>query len=182
MIGILQATEAIKLVTSIGEPMAGRLLLFDALAMSFRTIQVRRDPACPSCGASGNGTLVDYDNLCGTVAEAHDASAEEGRSVLPVELEERLARGDDIDLVDVREEYEWEMGRIPGARLVPLAKLDAELDSFRRGREIVIYCKSGSRSLQAARHLGSFGIANVLNLTGGILRWREDVDGTIPLY
>jgi Rhodanese-related sulfurtransferase len=159
--------------------MAGRLLLFDALAMTFRTIQVRRDPACPSCGASRNGTLVDYEHLCEADVEA---SAEEVRSVLPVELEERLARGDDIDLVDVREEYEWEMGRIPGARLVPLAKLDAELDSFRRRPEIVIYCKSGVRSLHAARHLASFGIANVLNLTGGILRWRQDVDGTIPLY
>ena len=177
-IGLLQATEAIKIVTSIGETMAGRLLLFDALAMSFRTIQLRADPACPSCGTSRTGTLIDYEQLC----SAGDARSEDIRSVLPAELEERLARGDDIDLVDVRERYEWDTGRIAGARLVPLAALDRELDSFREGREIVIYCKSGARSLQAARQLASSGISNVSNLTGGIARWREDVDAAMPVY
>jgi adenylyltransferase/sulfurtransferase len=178
-IGLLQATEAIKIVTLIGEPMAGRLLLFDALAMSFRTIQLRPDPACPSCGISRTGTLIDYEQLCGASV---DPSTEDVRVMLPVDLEERLARGDDIDLVDVRERYEWDTGRIAGARLVPLATLDRELDSFRRGREIVIYCRSGARSLQAARHLAFSGISNVSNLTGGIVRWREDVDAAMPVY
>ena len=178
-IGMLQATEAIKLVTSMGQPMTGRLLLFDALAMSFRTIQLKRDPDCPSCGGPGHPTLVDYEQLCGA---SSDSSEEEVRSILPAQLEDRLERGDDIDLVDVRERYEWEIGRIAGARLVPLATLDDELESFRRRREIVIYCKSGVRSLEAARRLASFGIDNVSNLAGGILRWREDVDQDIPLY
>jgi len=178
-IGLLQATEAIKIVTSSGEPMYGRLLLFDALAMSFRTIQLRPDPACPSCGTSRSGKLIDYEQLCGVGV---DEVADDVGSILPSELEGRLARGDDIDLVDVREQYEWDAGRISGARLVPLATLDDALDSFRGGREIVIYCRSGARSLHAARHLASLGVPRVSNLTGGIVRWREDVDAAMPVY
>ena len=180
VIGTLQAAEAIKLVAGIGDPLIGRLLLFDALAMNFRTIQLRRDPDCPSCGASRSGTLVDYDLLCGVGVENEPPA--QIRSISPLELAQRLARGDDIDLVDVREEFEWEIARIPGARLVPLAHISRDIDSFGAKRETVLYCKTGARSLQAARQLASAGVGNIVNLTGGIVRWREDVDGTLPSY
>jgi Rhodanese-related sulfurtransferase len=201
IIGTLQATEAIKLIAGIGEPLVGRLLLFDALAMSFRTIALRRDPDCPSCGTSRSGALVDYDRFCGVGAEndpngpgkTGEAKKEGGRerngeavppirSITPLELAQRLAHGDDIDVVDVREEFEWEIARIPGARLVPLAQISREKDSFAPTRETVLYCKTGVRSMQAARQLASAGAGNLANLTGGIVRWREDVDATLPLY
>lgn len=201
IIGTLQATEAIKLVAGIGDPLIGRLLLFDALAMSFRTIALRRDPDCPGCGTSRSGTLMDYDRFCGAgaendadgVGETTPARNEDGRarkaetvppirSITPLELAQRLAHGDDIDVVDVREEFEWEIGRIPGARLVPLSQLSRETDSFAPNRETVLYCKTGVRSMQAARQLASAGAGNLANLAGGIVRWREDVDPTLPLY
>jgi adenylyltransferase/sulfurtransferase len=199
IIGTLQATEAIKLIAGIGDPLVGRLLLFDALTMNFRTITLRRDPDCPSCGASRSGTLVDYDLLCGVGGENAPRGDGEGiasdgdrapnneratqiRSISPLELAQRLARGDDIDLVDVREEFEWEIARIPGARLVPLAHISRDIDSFGAKRETVLYCKTGARSLEAARQLASAGLGNIVNLSGGIVLWREDVDGTLPSY
>jgi molybdopterin/thiamine biosynthesis adenylyltransferase/rhodanese-related sulfurtransferase len=173
IIGTLQATEAIKLVVDIGEPLVGRLLLFDALAMTFRTIELRRDPECPACGASARGTLVDYDLAC-------DANAV--RSIAPLELAARLDRGDDIDVVDVREPYEWEIARLDGARLVPLGQLELEIESFDPARDTVVYCKTGRRSEQAAQKLAGAGIRNVFNHAGGVGRWRGEVDPTLPLY
>lgn len=173
IIGTLQATEAIKLITGIGEPLVGRLLLFDALAMTFRTIELRRDPDCPSCGSSARGTLVDYDLAC-------DVNAV--RSIAPLELAARLDRGDDIDVVDVREEYEWEIARLDGARLVPLGQLELEMESFDAARDTVVYCKTGRRSELAAQKLAGAGIRNVFNLDGGVVRWRGEVDPTFPQY
>ncbi|MDP9177465.1 MAG: molybdopterin-synthase adenylyltransferase MoeB [Gemmatimonadota bacterium] len=173
IIGTLQATEAIKLIADIGEPLVGRLLLFDALAMSFRTVELRRDPDCPSCGASARGTLVDYDLEC-------DANAV--RSIAPLELAARLDRGDDVDIVDVREPYEWEIARLDGARLVPLGQLELEMESFDPARDTVVYCKTGKRSEQAAQILAGAGIRNVFSLDGGVVRWRGEVDPTFPQY
>jgi adenylyltransferase/sulfurtransferase len=178
IIGSLQAAEAIKLVTGLGEPLAGRLLLFDALTMSFRTIQLRRDPSCPTCGTSRTTTLVDYEEICAIEEPRRD----DIRSIEPLELARLLDRGEDIDVVDVREEYEWNIGRLPGARLIPLGKIPSEVESFDPHRETVLYCKSGVRSLHAARQLMSAGIGNVVNLSGGIVRWREEVDPNLPEY
>ena len=198
IIGTLQATEAIKLIAGIGDPLIGRLLLFDALAMSFRTIELRRDPECPSCGISRSDTLVDYDATCEANVEEIDGNGAQMRStddprpepvraegiasITPVELAERLARRDELDLVDVREPYEWQIARIPGARLVPLGQLLDDLGTFDAAREIVLYCKTGVRSLHAARQLASAGIPRVVNLEGGIVRWRDDVDQSLPRY
>lgn len=182
IIGTLQATETIKLIAGIGEPLVGRLLLVDALATSFRTIELRRDPDCPSCGASRSDQLVDYDQICGVSDEAPAAAQNGVRSIAPLELAERIARGDDIDIVDVREEYEWDIARIPGARLVPVGQIEDELESFSSSRDTVLYCKTGVRSAHAARQLAAAGFVTVLNLAGGIVRWREDVDPTIPPY
>jgi adenylyltransferase/sulfurtransferase len=190
IIGTLQATEAIKLVTGIGEPLIGRLLLFDALAMSFRTIALRRDPDCPSCGKSPNGTLVDYDRLCevgGDDARNGERTGNGGltppiQTITPLELASRLERGEDVDVVDVREEFEWDIARIPGARLVPLGRIAQEINSFDADREIVLYCKTGVRSMYAAGQLAASGLRRLANLDGGIVRWREDVDPALPSY
>ncbi|MEO7501356.1 MAG: molybdopterin-synthase adenylyltransferase MoeB [Gemmatimonadaceae bacterium] len=173
VIGTLQATEAIKLIAGIGEPLVGRLLLFDALATTFRTIELRRDPECPSCGASAPGGLIDYDLAC---------ESDGVRSIAPLELAARLDRGDDIDVVDVREPYEWEIARLDGARLVPLGQLELEMESFDPMRDTVVYCKTGRRSAQAAEKLADAGIRNVFNLDGGVVRWRDEVDPTFPQY
>lgn len=194
IIGTMQATECIKLIAGIGDALVGRLLLVDTLAMSFRTIELHSDPECPSCGTSRRNELTDYEQVCGpsgdsaAVAAANGAeraargATEDIPSITPLELAARLARGDDLDIVDVREQYEWDIARLEGARLVPLGRIDFELDSFSSGRETVLYCKSGVRSAQAAHHLAGVGIRNVFNLAGGIVRWRRDVDPTLPGY
>jgi molybdopterin/thiamine biosynthesis adenylyltransferase/rhodanese-related sulfurtransferase len=198
IMGTLQATESIKLITGLGEPLVGRLMLFDALSMTARVIELRRDESCPGCGTSRRGTLVDYDLVCGPETDrpasdmvasgagngsgAPENTTERIRSISPRELAELLDRGADIDLVDVREEYEWNIARIPGARLVPLGRLSVELKTFRPEGETVLYCKSGVRSMYAAEQLASAGVSNVANLSGGILRWREDVDPDLPSY
>lgn len=175
IIGILQATEAIKLLTGIGEPLVGRLLLFDALTMNFRKIELRRDRDCPSCGANRSGKLVDYEQLCG-VAEERVAS------IAAQELADILQKGEPVDLVDVREEYEWNIAHIPGARLVPLGRITDEVSSFEADRKIILYCKTGIRSMRAADQLVTAGFGNVGNLTGGIERWREEIDPSLPSY
>ncbi len=181
IIGTLQATEAIKLITGIGEPLIGRLLLFDALAMSFRTITLRRDPDCPSCGANRVKELIDYEVFCGV--SGNGASREEKiQSIAPQELADLLQRGEDVDLVDVREEYEWNIAHIPGSRLVPLGRIADEIESFEPKGKTILYCKSGVRSMHAAEQLVAAGLDNVVNLTGGIARWREEVDASIPKY
>jgi adenylyltransferase/sulfurtransferase len=178
IIGTMQATEAIKLVTDTGEPMIGRLLLFDALTMNFRTVALRRDPECPSCGSAATRTLIDYDRLCGIT----DDMSSEIPELTPRELADLLACGETIDVVDVREEYEWNVGRIPGARLVPLSRFANELPTLDGSNEIVLYCKTGVRSLYAAQQLAAAGVSNVANLTGGIVRWREEVDPDLPQF
>jgi adenylyltransferase/sulfurtransferase len=181
IIGSLQATEAIKIVTRIGEPMSGRLLLFDALTMNFRTVALRRDPTCPGCGSNRSSTLVDYERLCG-IEPDRSSSRDAIRSIEPADLARILQSGGDVDVVDVREEYEWNIARIPGARLVPLRTLEDKIDSFDPERATVIYCRTGARSMRAAQLLASAGVGNVSNLTGGIVRWRRDVDPDLPEY
>ena len=175
IIGTLQATEAIKLITGIGDPLIGRLLLFDALTMSFRTIALRRDGDCPSCGARRSDELIDYEQLCGI-------SEERVASIAPHELADILEKGEAVDLVDVREKYEWNIAHLPGARLVPLGQIADEVGSFDPARKTILYCKTGVRSMHAAEQLVSAGIGNVANLTGGIVRWREEIDPSIPAY
>jgi adenylyltransferase/sulfurtransferase len=181
IVGTVQATEVIKLILGIGEPLIGRLLLIDALEMKFRSIELRRDPDCPSCGEGRSPALVDYERECDPAATAR-VTAEAVAGILPHELSERIARGVDIDIVDVREPYEWLIARIPGARLIPLGDIEENVESFDPKRETVLYCKSGVRSLVAAERLREAGIVSVLNLTGGIMRWREEVDPSIPIY
>ncbi len=180
LVGMIQATEVVKLVTGIGEPLVGRLVLVDALRMQFRTVKVRRDPSCPACGTREIRALADYEQLCGTSGVADDLDGIP--AITPPELQARLHRGDDVDLVDVRERHEWEICRIGGARLAPLSSFAEALRTIDSGRDVVLYCKNGARSAQAVRRLQTAGFRRVWNLAGGILRWSADVDPTVPRY
>ena len=180
IMGSIQASETIKLITGAGAPLVGRLLLFDALAMRFRTMEVRRDPECPMCGTREIRELVDYEAWCGAAPSAEKEQVV--GEITPVELSDRIARGDDLELLDVREPYEWAIARLPGARHIPLGSLHARLESLDPRRETIVYCKSGMRSMAAASQLAAAGFAKVANLSGGISRWSADVDSSVPKY
>jgi sulfur-carrier protein adenylyltransferase/sulfurtransferase len=183
LVGTIQATETIKLIVGVGEPLKGRLLLIDTLGMQFRTVNVRKDPTCPACGTREIQSLIDYEQFCGVrTAEAEPRAVGGFVEVSPRELQGRLSRGEELQLIDVREQFEWDIARIPGARLVPLATLPDVVATLDRDREVVVYCKGGSRSRAAASHLADEGFSRVTNLTGGILRWQAEVDPTLPRY
>jgi adenylyltransferase/sulfurtransferase len=177
LIGVIQATEVLKLVLGAGDALIGRLLLVDALRMQFRTLRLERDPECPACGTRTLQTLIDYEAFCG-IRGGEDSVPE----IAPRELAARFASGDRPLLLDVREPREWEMARIEGARLIPLGTLAREIPSLDRDAEIVVMCKSGVRSANAARQLRDAGFRRVLNLAGGIKRWSADVDPSVPTY
>ncbi|MFL5576821.1 MAG: molybdopterin-synthase adenylyltransferase MoeB [Gemmatimonadaceae bacterium] len=190
LVGMVQATETVKLVLGLGEPLVGRLLLVDALRMSFRTIELRRDPECPACGTREIRALIDYEEFCGLKASggARDAARAEERQeggvreITARELAARLASGDDFDLIDVREPYEHQIARIPGGRLVPLRTLADTAPALDRSREIVLLCHHGVRSAAAAEYLHGLGFRNVANLVGGIDAWSDEVDPAVRKY
>ena len=174
LLGTIQATEALKIVTGIGDPLVGRLLLVDALAMQFQTLKVRRDPSCPACGTRSIRELRDETFAC-------ESSASGGLvpEITPGELAERVRRGDLLTLLDVREQHEWAVSRIPGSRLAPLSRLGEELAHLDPAVELVVYCRSGVRSQTAGQQLRAAGFARVSSLAGGILRYGADVDPTL---
>jgi adenylyltransferase/sulfurtransferase len=183
IVGTIQATETLKLLLGIGEALIGRLLLIDALGARFRTMRLERDPACPACGTREIRELIDYDEFCsgrsnGAAAESDTAV----REITPADLAARMARGEALDLIDVREPWEWEVARIPGARLVPLGTLAGAIDALDRNRDIVLHCHKGIRSARAVQQLQAAGVTRVWNLAGGIARWSDDVDATVPRY
>jgi sulfur-carrier protein adenylyltransferase/sulfurtransferase len=179
LVGLVQATETVKLLAGIGEPLVGRLLLVDALSMEFRTVKLRKNPRCPACGTREIRELIDYQQFCGIRGEDET----EGVPTMTVaELDERRRSGAALDLVDVREPHEWDIGRIEGARLAPLSSFADALRTFDSARDVVLYCKSGQRSAKAARQLQQAGFRRVWNLQGGILRWSEEIDPTVPRY
>ncbi len=180
LVGVIQATETVKYIAGIGESLAGRLLLVDALAMQFRTVKLSKDPRCPACGTRELKALVDYEQFCGIRGQVDDTAGVP--AITPRELEARRARHDDFDLVDVREPHEWDICRIEGARLAPLSSFAESLRTLDSAREVVLYCRSGVRSARALKQLQAAGFRRVWNLTGGILRWSDDVDPTIPKY
>ncbi len=180
IIGTIQATEGIKLLLGRGEPLIGRLLLFDALAMRFRELKLRKDPGCPICGDRPTiHAPIDYEAFCGLEAPALHP---EEWDVSPRELKARLERGDRLVLLDVRSPQEWEICRLPEARLLPADDLPGRVQELDSGDEIVVYCKAGIRSAQAVRFLKDAGFARPRNLQGGILAWADQVDGNVPKY
>lgn len=190
LVGTIQATETIKLILGIGDSLAGRLLLIDALSMQFRTVRIAKDPACPACGTRTITGLIDYDEFCGVRGGAIENSSEEDstvsansvREITPTELAAALQRGDDFQFIDVREPYEAEIAAIPGATLMPLGSVPTAMHTLDKARRVVVMCRSGKRSLDAARQMHAAGFLHVENLTGGILRWSDDVDGTVAKY
>ena len=181
LVGTIQATEAIKVLLGLGDTLVGRLLTIDALTMAFRTIEVRPDPECPACGTHEITELIDYEEFCNS-ANAGGENRSEVKEIQPVQLAERLATGEELEIIDVREPFEWEIGHIPGARLVPLNRIADEIPRLDKRRETILYCKVGVRSRFAAEQLADAGLSEVRNLTGGILRWIDEVDPTMTRY
>ena len=179
LVGTIQATEAIKILLRLGDTLVGKLLTIDVMKMSFRTLAIQKDPDCPACGTHEITELIDYDGFC-SGAGAHAPSAIQ--EIQPSQLALRLKEGERLEIIDVREPYEWEIGHIPGARLVPLASIAEEIPRLDKGRETILYCKVGARSMHAARQLADAGVSEVRNLAGGILRWIDEVDPTMARY
>ncbi len=187
MIGIIQATEAIKIILGVGEPLIGRFLIYDALKMRFRELKLRKDPECPVCGTNPTVTrLIDYEQFCGLRPEPHAAQATgavvSDTEITPVELKKRIDAGDKLFVLDVREPNEYQINRIPGSTLIPLGELPRRYQELPTDVEIIAHCKMGGRSAKAQDFLKSVGITNVKNLKGGILEWVDKVDPSQPKY
>jgi molybdopterin/thiamine biosynthesis adenylyltransferase/rhodanese-related sulfurtransferase len=183
-IGSIQVTEAIKLLTGIGEPLAGRLMIYDALEMSYRTVRVRKDPECAVCGKNPTITeLIDYDAFCGAVsADAQQAAS--GSTITATDLKGMLDRDDNIFLVDVREPNEYEIVSIPGATLIPKDQFltGAALEKLPQDKQIVLHCKSGVRSAECLAIVKGAGYADAVHVGGGVLAWVSQVDPSLPTY
>ena len=181
-IGLIQATETVKLILGIGEPMVGRLLLYDALAMRFRELKLRKNPECPVCGEHPTVTrLIDYQQFCGIPSQPAAEAAIEG-DIDPVEVKAKIDRHDPFLLIDVREPHEYQIGNIPYARLIPLGELPKRLNELNPADEIVAHCKSGMRSAKAVALLKQAGFRKVRNMKGGILAWSDKVDPSVQKY
>jgi adenylyltransferase/sulfurtransferase len=181
LIGCIQATEAVKLLLGQGSPLVGRLLLYDALQMSFREFKVRRNPKCPMCGEQPTiKQLIDYEQFCGVRGEAPVAAA--GGETTVEELKARLDRGEEVFILDVRNPPEVQICRIPGSVLIPLPSLPQRFGELDREREMVVHCKSGARSQQAIQFLRQQGFQKLKNLKGGILAWADRIDPTMSKY
>jgi molybdopterin/thiamine biosynthesis adenylyltransferase/rhodanese-related sulfurtransferase len=183
LLGVIQATEVIKLILGQGEPLIGRLLLADALNMKFRELKLRKNPDCPVCGTHPTvKKLIDYQQFCGIFPEEKPAAVQNGiPQITPVELKRRLDAGEEVFVLDVREPHEYQIVNI-GAPLIPLGDLPNRVNELDPNREIVIHCKSGGRSQRAAEFLKQSGFKNVVNLAGGITAWATDVDPKLPKY
>ncbi len=181
-IGSIQVTEAIKLLTGVGDPLVGRLMVYDALEMSYRTVTVHKDPECPICGKNPTVTeLIDYDAFCGTVSDAGAAAAADSTITAP-ELKAMFDRGEDFLLVDVREPAEYDIVRIPGSVLIPKGELAGRLSSLPQDKPVVLHCKTGVRSAEALAVLKGAGFASARHVQGGVTAWATQVDRSLPTY
>ena len=183
-IGLIQATEAVKLILDIGEPLVGRLLLYDALGMRFRELKLRKNPECPACGEHRTITkLIDYQQFCGIPqhSPAQETKVNEGE-IEVTEVKAKLDRGDRFVLIDVREPHEYRICSIAGAKLIPLGEFPQHVGEFDPEADIVIHCRSGVRSAKACGILRQAGFQRVRNMRGGILAWSDQVDPSVPKY
>lgn len=183
-IGTLQASEALKLILGIGDPLIGTLLLYDALSMSFEQVHLKKNPHCRICSDEPEITeLIDYEAFCGAPwfdrQESHLASEWE---IEPIELAERLQRGERIRLIDVREPHELEISHLEGAEVIPLGSLAAQMDQLDNTEHIVLLCKTGTRSARALELLAGAGFRKLKNLRGGINAWAQEIDPSLPIY
>jgi sulfur-carrier protein adenylyltransferase/sulfurtransferase len=181
-VGSIQVTEAIKVLTGIGDPLVGRLMIYDALEMTYRSVKVRKDPECPLCGKNPTITeLIDYEAFCGAVSEEAQQAAV-GSTITALELKDMQDRGDSLLLVDVREPAEWEIVRIPGAVLIPKGDLPSKLAELPQDKPVVMYCKTGVRSAETLALLKNAGFADAKHVQGGISAWATQVEKTQPIY
>jgi sulfur-carrier protein adenylyltransferase/sulfurtransferase len=183
-IGSIQVNEAIKIMTGVGEPLAGRLMIYDALEMSYRTVRVRKDPECPVCGKNATITeLIDYEEFCGTVSEDAQRAAS-GSTITATELKAMLDADEKIFLVDVREPNEYEIVSIPGSVLIPKDQFlsGAALERLPQDRRIVLHCKSGARSAECLAVVKNAGFSDAVHVGGGVLAWVSQVDPSLPTY
>ncbi len=181
-IGVIQATETVKLILGVGKPLVGRLVLYDALQMHFRELKLRKDPQCPICGENRTiHELIDYNQFCG-ISEEPASTLPTDWEMDPTELKAALDGKEDLYLLDVRETHEWDICQIPGAHLIPLGQLPSRLNELDTADNIVAYCRSGVRSGKAVDLLKKAGFRKIKNLTGGILAWSDKVDPTVPKY
>src|ERR1035437_2236776 len=182
IIGAIQAMETIKLILGSGDPLVGRLLLFDALAMRFRELKLHKNPACPLCGEHRTITkLIDYEEFCGIRGEEAPPMTNGIPEITPKELKARLDRGDDIFILDVREPHEFQICNLQG-KLIPLGELPRRVSELDSSHEMVVHCRSGKRSADAIQFLQKAGFKKLLNLKGGILAWSDEVDPSMPKY
>ncbi len=183
-IGSIQVNEAIKVITGIGEPLVGRLMIYDALEMTYRSVKVRKDPECPVCGKNPTVTeLIDYDAFCGAVSEeAQEAAA--GSTITAQQLKEMQDNGENIFLVDVREPNEYEIVSIPGATLIPKGEFlsGAALERLPQNQRIVLHCKSGARSAECLAIVKNAGFSDAVHVGGGVLAWINQIDPSLPAY
>jgi adenylyltransferase/sulfurtransferase len=183
LIGCIQATEAVKLLLGQGEPLIGRLMLYDALQMNFREFKVRRDPKCPMCGDHPTITqLIDYDQFCGVRGVETPIAAVSGGEMTVEELKKRLDRGEEVFILDVRNPEEIQICRILGSTVIPLPSLPQRVGELDPDREMIVHCKSGVRSQKAIHFLREQGFTKLVNLKGGILAWAEKIDPAMPKY
>jgi adenylyltransferase/sulfurtransferase len=184
-IGTIQATETVKLILGIGEPLIGRLLLYDALGMSFREMKLRKDPNCPVCGENPTVTeLIDYQEFCGVPQAQAAESVDELPEITVGELKEKLDAGEEVAVLDVREPHEYEVANLEaqGAKLIPLGELPNRLSELNQNDKVAVYCKTGGRSAKAVKILQDAGFGNVYNVEGGITAWSEEIDPSVPRY
>jgi len=184
LVGVIQATEVIKLILGKGSPLIGRLLLVDALGMRFRELKLRKNPECPVCGENPTvKELIDYEHFCGIVPESKEEKAiKNGIPQLGVkELKQRIDAGEEVFILDVREPYEYQIAQI-GGKLIPQNDIPQRLAEIPRDREIVVQCRSGARSQKIAEFLRQSGYAQVVNLAGGILAWSDEIDPKVQKY
>ncbi|ASU86099.1 adenylyltransferase/sulfurtransferase MoeZ [Nocardiopsis gilva YIM 90087] len=183
-VGSIQVNEAIKLLAGFGDPLVGRLMIYDALEMSYRAVKVRKDPECPLCGKNPTITeLIDYEEFCGAVSdEAEEAAA--GSTITAAELKKMMDDGEDFQLVDVREKNEYEIVNIPGAVLIPKGEfLNGEaFAKLPQDKKLVLHCKSGGRSAEALAAAKGAGFSDAVHLGGGVLAWVHQVDPSLPTY
>jgi sulfur-carrier protein adenylyltransferase/sulfurtransferase len=183
-IGSIQVTEAIKLITGVGDSLAGRLMIYDALEMNYRTVRIRKDPECAICGKNPSITqLIDYEAFCGVVSEDAQQAAS-GSTITATELKGMLDNGDNIFLVDVREPNEYEIVSIPGSVLIPKDQFltGAALERLPQDKRIVLHCKSGARSAEALAVVKNAGFSDAVHVGGGVLAWVSQVDPSLPTY
>lgn len=184
IVGCLQANEAIKLILGVGNPLIGRLMLFNALKMQFRELRLQKDPACPICGPNRTITeLIDYEQFCGIRGEeAPPQEVASSEEITVTELKARMDRGEILNIVDVREPHEFSIARIPGTKLIPLNEIEERSAELSRDEELILHCRSGKRSADALNRLKAKGFTHLKNLKGGILAWSEEVDPSVPKY